>query len=237
MAEFRIVLVEPEYPVNLGHCARVLANFGCSEMNLVNPKVRGGRTAVMYAKGGRELLSKAKVYGSIREAASGCDFIVGTSGIVKRGRGTVRNPLTLEQFVRRAERTGKRFAILFGREGTGLSAKEIASCDLLVSIPADKGYPVLNLSHALAIVLYCLSKSRGHKLIKNAERGEKEELVETFSGITDFYGPRLRNPEKIKMAFRRIVGRSLVSDLEAKALLCVMKKAKEEIGRKRTPSA
>jgi TrmH family RNA methyltransferase len=233
MPEFKIIFVGPEYPINLGYCARVLANFGYGEMHLVKPKARIDKTAVMHAKHAGDLLKNAKVYASLEEATRDCDFVVGTSGIIKRGKKTFRNPLNIEQFVKRVKRTKKRFGILFGREGTGLSIEEIGKCDLLVSIPADKRYPVLNISHALAIVLYSVSGTSGHHLIKNAKRAEKEELVKTFAEITDFYKPQLRNSEKIKSAFKRVVGRSLVSDIEAAALLCVVKKAKEEIKRAR----
>jgi tRNA/rRNA methyltransferase len=228
MPEFKIIFVGPEYPINLGYCARVLANFGYGEMHLVKPKAKIGKIAIMHSKHGRHLLESAVIYRNLEEATIDCDFLVGTSGIVK-GRKTLRNPLNLEQFVKRTKKMKKRIAILFGREGTGLSAEEIAKCDLMVSIPANRGYPIFNISHALAIVLYALSQTKGHHLIKNAKRAEKDELVKTFGEITDFYGPQLRNPEKIKAAFKRVVGRSLVSDLEASALLCVMKKAKEGI--------
>ena len=48
--------------------------------------------------------------------------------------------------------------MVFGRESTGLTREEILKCDVLVSIPASKAYPVLNLSHAVAIILYELFK-------------------------------------------------------------------------------
>ena len=96
--------------------------------------------------------------------------------------------------------------MLFGREGTGLTQEEIAKCDLLVSIPADKRYPILNLSHALAIILYRLSRTRGFGLIKQrAGSDEKRELEKTFNEIADCFGGKLRNPQKIKNAFKRVL--------------------------------
>ncbi|MFH1447605.1 MAG: RNA methyltransferase [Candidatus Micrarchaeota archaeon] len=233
MAQFKIIFVEPEYQVNIGHCARVLANFGYGEMNIINPKIKLGNTAVMYSKHGKELLKKARIYKSIKTATRDCDFVVGTSGVLKRGRRVIRNPLNLEQFLEKVCGSNRRFAVLFGREGTGLVSEEIEQCDLLLSIPASRRYPTLNLSHALAIVLYGLSTTKNYRLIKNSKRDEKEKLMETFGEITDYFGPHLRNPDKIKMAFRRVLGRSLVSDLEASALLCVMKKTSEGLKRKK----
>ncbi len=233
MAVFKIIFVEPEYQVNVGHCARALANFGYTEMNLVKPKVKLGKTAVMYSKHGVDLLKRAKKYKSIKTATRDCDFVVGTTGVLKRGRRTVRNPLNLEQFVQRAKKSNKKFAILFGREGTGLVTSEIEQCDFLLSIPTSRSYPILNLSHALVIFLYALSEAREHKLIKNAKRNEKDQLVDTFEELTEYFKPHLRNPYKIKAAFKRVLGRSFVSDLEASAILCVMKKTSEELKRRK----
>lgn len=227
MPEFKIILVGTEYPMNLGYCARVLANFGYQEMHIVKPKAKVGKTAIMYAKHGRALLENARTYANLEEAVKDCKFVVGTTGVLKRGKKTLRNPLNLEQFIERTRKREGRFAVLFGREGIGLTSDEISRCDLLVSIPADRRYPVLNLSHALAIVLYGVSRTREYGLIKHAKSREKEELIKTFSEITDFFRPQLRNPEKIKVAFRRVVGRALVSEVEAAGLLCVMKKARE----------
>ncbi len=233
MAEFKIILVGTEYPINLGYCARVLANFGYPEMHLVKPKAKIGKTAIMHAKHGRGVLEKAKVYGTLEAATRDCDFIVGTTGITKKGKETLRNPINLEKFAGKAEKESAKFAILFGREGTGLSAEEIKKCDFLVSVPTSKSYPVLNLSHALAIVLYRVSRTKNCGFAKGAKEREKNELIKTFSELTDFYKPHLRNGDKIKLAFRRMIGRSMVTELEASALLCVFKKAKEEIRGKR----
>ncbi len=229
MAEFKIILVGSEYPINLGYCARVLANFCYSEMNLAKPKAKIGKTAIMHAKHGRELLERARVYGGIEEATRDCDFLVGTTGITKRGNQTLRSPINLEKFAKKAEKTNARFAILFGREGTGLTAEEIRKCDFLVSIPASKDYPILNLSHALAIVLYRVSKTKNYGFSKGAKTRERKELAKTFGEITDAFSKELRNSEKIKLSFRRMIGRSMITELEASALLCVFKKAKGRV--------
>ena len=204
-------------------------------MNLVKPKAKVGKTAVMHAKHGRGLLEKARVYESIGSATRDCDFVVGTTGITKRGNQTLRSPINLEKFAKKAEGIDGRVAILFGREGTGLTAEEILECDFLVSIPTSNSYPILNLSHALAIVLYRISKTKNYGFSKGAKNREKNELVKTFGEITDAFSEQLRNPKKIKLSFRRMIGRSLITDFEASALLCVFKKANEKIrGRRKT---
>ena len=53
-----------------------------------------------------------------------------------------------------------KIAILFGREGDGLSNKEIEDCDLCVSIPTKTTYQILNISHEAAIIFYELLKNK-----------------------------------------------------------------------------
>jgi len=45
----RVVLVEPEFPINIGSVARVMANFGFDNLYLVKPKALDD-TAYMFAE-------------------------------------------------------------------------------------------------------------------------------------------------------------------------------------------
>jgi tRNA/rRNA methyltransferase len=225
----RIVLVEPEYEINLGYAARAMANFGFEELYIVNPKVEVGFNAKMFAKHAFHILQKAKVVATLSEALRGCDFVVGTTGIVGRSRNIIRNPITPAKFSREMRKLDGKFAILFGREGTGLNKEEVARCDFLVTIPASQSYPVLNLSHALAIVLYELSSSKGEDMIIRASGEEKEMLIRCFNSIVDHFSKRLRSPEKIKLSFRRVIGRSLISEVEAAAILCIFQRIRKRL--------
>ena len=225
----RIVLVEPEYEINIGHAARVMANFGFDELYIVNPKVEIGFNARMFAKHASHILKKAKVVAHFEEAVRNCNFVVGTTGIVGRSRNIIRNPITPARFAREMRKLNGKFAILFGREGTGLSKDEVRKCDFLVTIPASEKYPVLNLSHALAVVLYELSSKKGGSMITRASGEEKEMLIRCFNSIVDHFSAGLRSPEKIKLSFRRVVGRSLISDIEAAAILCVFQRTRKKL--------
>lgn len=227
--EVRIVLVEPEYEINIGHAARVMANFGFEELYMVNPKVEIGFNAKMFAKHASHLLQKAKIVPNLEDALQGCNFVVGTTGIVGRGRNIIRNPITPAKFAKDMKKLTGRFALLFGREGTGLNQEEIRRCDFLVTIPASERYPVLNLSHALAIVLYELSSEKEKDMIIQASGEEKEMLIRCFNSLVDHFSPQLRSPEKIKLSFRRVIGRSLISDVEAAALLCVLQRIRKKL--------
>lgn len=213
MEGIRYVLVEPEYPINIGLCARVLKNFGLKRIYAVNPKCPINKTAFMFAKHGKDLLENIVLVKTINDAVKGCKFIVGTTSVLKRHKGTIRNPLTLKELKQR--KFDGAIAILFGREGIGLTEKEINLCDFLVTIPAISKYPVLNLSHAVAITAYELSDVKFGR--RHDEKGKKN-MIKMYDELVDSMSKKVQKPWKFKVAFRRVVGRAAISEDEVSIL-------------------
>ncbi|MEM3399946.1 MAG: RNA methyltransferase [Candidatus Micrarchaeia archaeon] len=235
MRNFLIVLVEPQYEINMGYAARVMKNFGFTNLCLVNPKKKPGFEAKMFAKHAKEVLERAVVVRDFKAAVKDCDVVVGTTAI-RNGRETLRNPMDLEEFVKKIYGKHGRIALVFGREGTGLDAEEIKECDFLISIPTSPHYPSLNITHAMAIVLYSVhtacQKTMGFKKTRMARRKERDILLRMFNEIVDLHKKHLRNPQKVKLAFKRVLGKSLANDNEVASLMCIFKKLKEEGGKR-----
>ncbi|MFH1095273.1 MAG: RNA methyltransferase [Candidatus Micrarchaeota archaeon] len=236
--EFRIILVGTEYELNLGAVARLMANFGCSPLYLVAPACNPlGFTARMHAKHAVKILEKAVVCETLPKALEGCSFVVGTTGVLRRHKQALRHPLSLEQL---RERMSKNkipgtIAVLFGPEGNGLAEGHIKRCDVLMSIPASRRYPVLNLSHALAVVLYALiAQGRSLKSVcVPSDAREAEFLKKAFDRLASRYSPNLNNPEKTKLAFRRVLGRAVPDAAEVRAMLAVVHQALRELEAKK----
>lgn len=237
--EIAVVLVEPEYDVNVGMAARVVKNFGFSDLRIVSPKCGVGPDAVKFSKHAVGLLEKAKRCCTLQAAVKDCDLVVGTTGILERNKGTIRSAVPLQEFCAMlgagcwVPETGK-MALLFGREGIGLNEKEISACDLLVHAEADAGYPVLNLSHAMAVVLYSVRMASGKVGKIHEERmkpPERKALTHMFKLMADGY--RVRNPERCKVAFARVLARANPTKKEGNSLLGVFRSATEGLGRKK----
>src|SRR5436190_1200650 len=87
-----IVLVRPQLAVNIGMCARAMANFGLSDLRLVNPREGWPRTGALRkgayaaAAGAVHLLEKAKLYDSIETAVADVHFLWATTAR-ERGQG------------------------------------------------------------------------------------------------------------------------------------------------------
>jgi tRNA/rRNA methyltransferase len=230
---FRVVLVSPEYEQNIGAVARAMKNFGFSELYIVAPKCDpAGFDAIKFSKHAREVLESARICKTLSEATRGCKLSVGTTGVIFRHwHQTIRSPISLEEFAKKAalQREGK-IALVFGSEGVGLSEADISACDFLITIPTADIYPILNLSHAVAIALYELSTFAPRAFVPSGEK-EKEALIRAFSLITGHFKSELRNPKKVNVAFRRIIGKSMATDKECASILGVMRRAEREIGK------
>jgi TrmH family RNA methyltransferase len=149
-----VILVNPKYSGNVGSIARVMMNFGFEELRIVGDKNIINNEAYMMAVHAREILDNAKFYKTFDEAIEDLDFVIATSGARGGDRNLKRVPITPKELADKILEVKGNVGIVFGREDDGLRNDEIDKCDLLVSIPTSEKYPIMNLSHAVAVILY-----------------------------------------------------------------------------------
>jgi tRNA/rRNA methyltransferase len=158
-----VILVRPQLAVNIGMCARAMANFGLDDLRLVNPKAGWPRTdeyrevAYSAAAGASHLLDTARVFDSIGAATGDLDFLFAATA---RERGQMK--LVLTPAVAMATTAGIRSqkrGVLFGPERTGLENDEIALADVILTFPANPAYASLNLAQAVLLIGYEWFKS------------------------------------------------------------------------------
>jgi tRNA/rRNA methyltransferase len=230
MPRFRVILVNPKTDGNVGAVARVMGNFGFKDLWLVDP-CEITDEARKRAKHANYILDEAKVVASLDEALDSLSMVVGTSGIVSPGeKHFIRIPITAREFARKMEDYDGTVGLLFGREDLGLFQDELLVCDLLVHIPATGAYPVLNLSHAVAIVLYELSLL-GAEVPSPPEASdvEREKLYDFFADLLDVIDyPDFRR-EKTEVMFRRLMGRAVPTKWEFYTIMGVLADAAELI--------
>ncbi len=214
-----IILVEPEYDRNIGYICRVMANFGFKRLVIINPKCALGPDAVKYSKHAISILKNAKKASSFENEAKKYDFIVGTTGIIKRNKDAIRDIIPFREFIEKYETRNKKCAIVLGREGIGLMANEINLCDILITIESDKKYPILNISHALGIILYGITKNKIKIPEESASKKEKEQIITLFS----IMAKKSKNPKLSIASMRRIIGKAKIKHLEAIRLIEVLR--------------
>ena len=84
-----IILVKPQLGENIGSVARVMLNFGVTELRIVSPRDGWPNVkACSTASGAGSLLDKATVFESVADACADLNFVFSTTA---RNRGLTKN--------------------------------------------------------------------------------------------------------------------------------------------------
>ncbi len=233
MCEILVVLVEPEHPGNVGATARLIKNF-MGELVIVNPKFSSMDEAYALAKHGKDILEKARIVSSLEEALSDVDCIIATTAKLGDQYHVFRTAITPQVLAESMKSINGRVAILFGRESIGLTNEEIRLADIVVTIPTSNTYPTLNLSHAVAIILYELFKTlstdnKRRIKARAAGRVEREQALKFFREIVQMLGYRQEKIPLVEKAFKNIISRAWISGREIYTLLGVLRKIKDSL--------
>jgi tRNA C32,U32 (ribose-2'-O)-methylase TrmJ len=182
---WRVILVRPRNPLNIGAAARAMANFGFRQLVVVEPYEpvwQETRSAV----GAEEVVQSARRVDRVQEAVGDCTLVIGTTA--GSGRNLDRDPVALNHLpvwlesrynaehgrVRQvghepgpedsktwpaAPAASEHAALLFGSEKTGLSTDVLSYCHALVRIPTAGECPSMNLGQAVAVCCYELARA------------------------------------------------------------------------------
>lgn len=220
-----IILIEPELSENVGFVARVMKNFDFSDLVLINPKCSLDK-AIKTAKHGKDILKKAKVK-KVNELKK-YDYLVGTTAILGRDYNIPRNVINPQQLSERIVNKKVKIGLLIGRESSGLSNDEIEMCDILVSIPASKKYPTMNISHSLSIILYELFKSKKESSIshiKFATKVEKDVILKYFNKVLNSLKFTTKEKKETqKRVWKRVIGKAMLTKREAFSVMGFLRK-------------
>lgn len=231
ITDFYVILVEPKYGGNIGSVARVMANFDFKNLYLVNP-CKFDDECYSRAMHAFNILEEAKIFEKFEDAIEDIDYLVATSSIdSKSDKRHLRKAMSLEEFSKKIFEVNGKIGLVFGREDYGLYNREIAACDILVKIPSSDAYPSLNLSHAVAIVLYSLYINKEKKVKEKRPLGkiEKDKLYSFFSELLNSIDYPKHKIENTKIMFKRILGRAMPSKWEYHTLMGVLSKTLQKI--------
>jgi len=147
-----IVLVRPQLGQNIGKAARAMLNFGLTEMRLVAPRDGWPNPdAGPSASGADIVLQRAQVFETVQGAIADCSTVYATT---VRRRDLVMPVLTPEDMAEAMATSGRRTAILFGAERSGLETDEVALANAIVTVPINPEFASLNLAQAVILVAY-----------------------------------------------------------------------------------
>ena len=236
-----VVVVEPQTPGNVGTIARAMKNFGFSDLKLVDPPELdpAGEAYGVAGHAREDVLPAAEevTFDSVVEEYHTVGFTAITNEDARRHvRFPFRTPSELADSLARVE---TRTALVFGREGTGLSNAELERLDEVCSIPASKEYPVLNLGQAATVALYELRTltlgpdGEGTQLPdvehERASEADIDRFYDFFEAFLRQLEHREHKREKTVRMLRRLVGRAHPTEREITTLTGLFRKAAERV--------
>ncbi|MEX3009425.1 RNA methyltransferase [Hoeflea sp. TYP-13] len=150
-----VILVEPQLGENIGMVARAMANFGLSELRLVNPRdgwpSEKARSAASKAD---HVIDGAVVFDTLEEAIADLNFVFATTARERDGFKTVRGPVEAAGALRKRFAAGEKCGVLYGRERWGLNNEEVGLADEIVTFPVNPAFASLNIAQAVLLMSY-----------------------------------------------------------------------------------
>lgn len=237
----RVVLYEPQDPINIGATIRAMKNMGVDRLRLVRPVAYDPYRLIGVAHDTHELIEAIEHYDDLQSALSDC---VRVAGYTARRRAAKRELMTPAQSAGDLLGFSEQgnVAILFGREDNGLPNEALDLAHAVVTIPTT-GHASLNLAQAVLIALYEL-----HVLASDATReiapprhavnpptSAQLDLLFTDAhrALTEIAFFKTRNPEHVMRTLRSLVFRAVPDGREVDLLRAMSIEVLRTIDRER----
>jgi len=217
-----VTLVEPRGPVNVGHVARLVQNFGVEKLYLVEPKVDLS-VAAIYASHASEVLDEAIVT-SFRKVREENELLVVTTAVRASKKSNIIRRTVGPDRLNRLLSSSRSSSLVFGRDTTGLTNREIEVCDVTVTIDTAPGYRALNIGHAAAIILY-LASHRGGRIRAVQGRKAREIFARSFYELAVASNLPTHKAKNIYEVGKRVAASSSMTDTQLNLLSGVFRKA------------
>jgi tRNA/rRNA methyltransferase len=179
MSSPAFILVAPQMGENIGAAARVMANFGLTDLRLVAPRDGWPNPAAeTMSAGALPDVVSVKVFDTVEAAIADCGLVIATTA---RARGMEKPVLGAGEAVSRIGATPGRAAVLFGAERAGLPNEAVALSDVILSFPVSPGFTSLNLAQAVALVSHSYAEAGASgppaAFAEVGEPASREELI------------------------------------------------------------
>ena len=226
ISNLKVILVEPNGPLNVGSVARLCSNFEVEELRIVSPKCDiYSLEAKKMALKGQEYLNHCKIFDNLEKAIIDCDCVLATCGRIDISKDSlVETSEDIFNWIVSFKKINN-LAIIFGREDRGLTNNELLLANKTINIPTSQNNPSLNLSHAVSIVLYELNKSSTKKFNKELEvfnLASSKQIHDSFVEIEEMLlgvGYLLKHTSKAKISkFKNFILRANTSMHEINVL-------------------
>ncbi|MEZ5998077.1 MAG: TrmH family RNA methyltransferase [Hyphomonas sp.] len=173
MADVRfpaVILHAPQLGENIGAAARVMRNFGLTDLRLIAPRDGWPNPAAeTMSAGAFEAGVTVSVHETLPEALEGITWLAAATARLRGMEKRVGDAREAAETAHARLAAGKS-AIMFGAEKSGLPNDAVALADFLMTYPVDPDFKSLNLAQAVCV--FCSEWGR----IALGPRGEDEAV-------------------------------------------------------------
>jgi tRNA/rRNA methyltransferase len=223
-----VILTAPQLAENIGAAARIMANFGLSDLRLVNPRDGWPQERAWASASGADWpLNAARVCGSVAEAVADLTRVYATTARPRELRLPVITPREAARELSAASAAGEATGLLFGGERAGLETADVALCQAIVTIPVDTRFRSLNLAQAVAVNAYEWRMTVLDAAPANFRPGEPPAGREAMMGLfghleqeleaAGFFHPPEKTPSMVQN-LRAALSRAYFTDQEVRTL-------------------
>jgi tRNA/rRNA methyltransferase len=223
-----VILKSPQLAENIGAVARVMANFGLSDLRLVAPRDGWPQPrAWASASGAHWPLDAARVFADLPGAIADLNLVLATTARPREAALPILTPREAAFELTGASERGLAGGLLFGGERAGLESDDIALAQAIVTVPIDPKFASLNLAQAVAVAAYewrlCQSAAPPATFHSGEPAAPMAQLIGFFEQLeaeldaAGFFHP----PEKRASMVRNLrvaLGRARLSDQEVRTL-------------------
>lgn len=216
LARVRVVLHEPQDPVNIAAVVRAMKNMGLTMLTLVRPGEYDASRIRFVAHDSDDVVAGIRHCDTVDEALEGCVRVAAYTARDRAAKRRVAEPRGAAEELVGYTAEGD-VALLFGREDRGLDNEVLDRAHVVVTIPTT-GYSSLNLAHAALIAMYELRLAAPeHSRTRRAPRKDappaaSEQFERLFAEVEraleaiEFF--KTRNAELVLRSFRSLTFRA-----------------------------
>ena len=173
-----IILIKPQMGENIGATARIMLNFGITDLRIVSPRDGWPNDkAIEMSAGAKDVIKNAKIFDNTEEAIADLQYVYATTARKRDMQKDIVEP-------KEVEINGKT-GIMFGPERSGLENSDLVFADKLISIPVNDEYSSINLAMSVGIICYEIGQQSFVKDRSQRELAEKSELQSMFEYLDE----------------------------------------------------
>lgn len=155
----RVVLFEPQDPVNIAATVRAMKNMGVRDLVLVRPVEYTAYRLEGIAHDTLDIIERIRNVDTLDEALADCVHVAAFTARRRRHKWDLATPREMSERLLQRANDGT-VAILFGREDHGLPNEASDRAHTLVTIPTTN-HASINLAQAVLVALYELHLAAG----------------------------------------------------------------------------